>query len=400
MAQYLDKEGLEKALSVVKEYVDTLSDSKQDAFTVGTGLQLSDGVLSSTLDTTIFTYVSSLPSSPDSNKIYVLKSTSDESETGNLYEEYYWNTTDSAWEKIGSFNAPSVDVSVAVSNIYGINIGDITVDDTTFGFYVPKVNFAPTITSGTLLGYLQYSYGTPASLGTYERAIYAPTTDLSDYYTQSETDDAIAAAQYWSLSSDTLSNTDGSTVSISDDLSVGGTIYANKILHAADQNIVVCSAESDGTYTLILGSDKRPAGQSTDHKVYLGNIVSTNSSITYIGCLQAAGTGKVRIGQNDSSGSSYVDICTGSGSGGKYVTFASSSYPLNTFRVYADAAYFYGTTTFKSVAYGVTPDSDSNTNELATTEWVRDVAEIYITNNVTAEVTNYVSSVLTWVELD
>lgn len=104
MAQYLDKEGLQTALSLVKEYISTKLANKQDTLTIGEGLTLEDNVLSLNLDTNIFEYVSSLPDTPeDTNKIYIVLATSDESETGNLYEEYYWNTNDGAWEKIGSF---------------------------------------------------------------------------------------------------------------------------------------------------------------------------------------------------------------------------------------------------------------------------------------------------------
>lgn len=413
MAQYLDKEGLEKALSVVKEYIDTLSDSKQDSFTVGTGLSLTDGVLSNTLDTTIFQYVSSLPTSDiDENKIYVVLASSDDSEENNLYEEYYWNTTDGDWEKIGSFNAPSVDVSVSIKNRYGIIIGNITVDDNTFAFYAPRVNYAPSITSGTLLGYLQYEYGTSSSLGTYSQAIYAPTTDLSDYYTQSETDEAIANSQYWSLSDDTLTNTSGDTVSIANDMTVGGDAYIDSIVQSEDSMAYLWRATGDGTYNISIGQDARDSGQTEIRNVYiasqnstntirpqLGKNNSTGTNETFIGQNTTTGTTIVRIGQNDAKGTSSIYLGGGTGSGTKSITIGTSTtYPISSLKIYSSSSTLYGTTTFKSVAYGVTPDSDAEGNELVTAEWVKNnVATVidldnYITTQVTAQIA--------WTEID
>lgn len=89
------------------EGLETAIAGKQGTLTAGTGISISNGVISTTLDTNIFSVVTALPTENiSSNKIYVIKSSSEE--TGNTYDEYFY--VNSAWEKIGSFRA-SVDLS-------------------------------------------------------------------------------------------------------------------------------------------------------------------------------------------------------------------------------------------------------------------------------------------------
>lgn len=57
------------------------------------------------LDTSLFKLVTSLPSSGESNKIYIVK---DGSDANDVYQEYYYNN--SAWEKIGT-HAVKVDLT-------------------------------------------------------------------------------------------------------------------------------------------------------------------------------------------------------------------------------------------------------------------------------------------------
>lgn len=118
IGEYATKEELEEAIEGVdlsdyytKDEIDeTVSDlegsidEKQPKFNVGTGLELEDGTLSVTLDTTIFKVVESLPAQPatgDANKLHLVLSTS--SETGNLYEEYLY--VNNKWELLGKFKA-------------------------------------------------------------------------------------------------------------------------------------------------------------------------------------------------------------------------------------------------------------------------------------------------------
>lgn len=70
------------------------------------------------LDTSLFKLVTSLPSSGESNKIYIVK---DGSDANDVYQEYYY--TNGAWEKIGTHTvkvdltpyAKTADVNVALS---------------------------------------------------------------------------------------------------------------------------------------------------------------------------------------------------------------------------------------------------------------------------------------------
>ena len=104
--KYVTKDSLESTLEeyYTQDDVDELLDEKQPKFNVGTGLELEDGTLSVTLDTTIFKVVESLPTQPatgDANKLHLVLSTT--SETGNLYEEYLY--VNNKWELLGKFKA-------------------------------------------------------------------------------------------------------------------------------------------------------------------------------------------------------------------------------------------------------------------------------------------------------
>ena len=74
------------------------------------------------LDTSLFKLVTSLPSSGESNKIYIVK---DGSDANDLYQEYYY--TNGAWEKIGTHTVkvdltPYAKKTEAVTNVDFINI--------------------------------------------------------------------------------------------------------------------------------------------------------------------------------------------------------------------------------------------------------------------------------------
>lgn len=80
-------------------------DKKEDAFTVGTGLEMtSDRVLNVTLDTTVFKVVSTLPDQPlpeDTQKIHLIPS--DVTGSQNVYKEYLW--ANNAWELLGEYQS-------------------------------------------------------------------------------------------------------------------------------------------------------------------------------------------------------------------------------------------------------------------------------------------------------
>ena len=80
-------------------------DKKEDAFTVGIGLEMtSDRVLNVILDTTVFKVVSTLPDQPlpeDMQKIHLVPS--DVTGSQNIYKEYIW--ANNAWELLGEYQS-------------------------------------------------------------------------------------------------------------------------------------------------------------------------------------------------------------------------------------------------------------------------------------------------------
>lgn len=130
MTQFVTKEALKKMITLQKGYMDSKLLEKQPKFTVGKGLQLVNGILNVTLDTTISKIVESLPSAPatgDENKIHLVLSST--SESGNTYTEYIW--VGGKWEKIGEFK-PAVDLTPY------LKVVDLTGTATTTGFHLSK----------------------------------------------------------------------------------------------------------------------------------------------------------------------------------------------------------------------------------------------------------------------
>lgn len=79
--------------------------TKEDKFTVGTGLEMTpERVLNVTLDTTVFKVVASLPAQPasgDEQKIHLVPAES--TGTQNIYNEYVW--VNNAWELLGKYQS-------------------------------------------------------------------------------------------------------------------------------------------------------------------------------------------------------------------------------------------------------------------------------------------------------
>jgi len=76
--------------------------NKQNALTAGTGIDITNNVISSTVDLTLYQLVTSLPTSNIStNKIYLIQSGT--SGTNNIYTEYIY--VNSAWEIIGEYTS-------------------------------------------------------------------------------------------------------------------------------------------------------------------------------------------------------------------------------------------------------------------------------------------------------
>lgn len=130
MTQFVTKEALQKMITLQKGYMDSKLLEKQPKFTVGKGLQLVNGTLNVTLDTTISKIVESLPAAPatgDENKIHLVLSST--SESGNTYTEYIW--VGGKWEKVGEFK-PDVDLTPY------LKVVDLTGTATTTGFSLSK----------------------------------------------------------------------------------------------------------------------------------------------------------------------------------------------------------------------------------------------------------------------
>lgn len=130
MTQFVTEKALEKMITLQKGYMDSKLLEKQPKFTVGKGLQLVNGTLNVTLDTTISKIVESLPAAPatgDENKIHLVISST--SESGNTYTEYIW--VGGKWEKIGEFK-PDVDLTPY------LKVVDLTGTATTTGFSLSK----------------------------------------------------------------------------------------------------------------------------------------------------------------------------------------------------------------------------------------------------------------------
>ena len=79
--------------------------SKQDVLTAGRGISIQNNQISSTLDTTVYLIVDTLPSEGDENKIYLLES---EDNGDIIYTEYRWYDND--WHEIGQ-RTPEIDLS-------------------------------------------------------------------------------------------------------------------------------------------------------------------------------------------------------------------------------------------------------------------------------------------------
>lgn len=116
--QYTDEAGLKKAMSLIKGYIDSSTSGLQEAFTVGEGLTMENGVLSVTLDSTLYIVLPSLPSQPaedNLNKLHLVPSGTQDTDGNNIYTEYLWIEDHDKpgtfkWEKFGEYKM-DVDLS-------------------------------------------------------------------------------------------------------------------------------------------------------------------------------------------------------------------------------------------------------------------------------------------------
>ena len=81
-------------------------ENKQDTLTAGDGINITDNVISCTLDTSLYSVVTTLPTTGEANKIYLIKS--EDSGDSNIYIEYGY--IENSWEKLGEYKA-EIDLS-------------------------------------------------------------------------------------------------------------------------------------------------------------------------------------------------------------------------------------------------------------------------------------------------
>ena len=86
----------------------TTWNAKQNALTAGTGIDITNDVISCTLDTEISSFVNQLPVSGLTSKLYFVPNSNTGATTGNTYIEYAWhitgNTPDAGeWEELGEW---------------------------------------------------------------------------------------------------------------------------------------------------------------------------------------------------------------------------------------------------------------------------------------------------------
>ena len=101
----IDEEGnINKAFYATKDYVDSNVQSKQDRLQAGTGISIDGTVISSTLDTNVYEFITELGSTynMNPNKIYILETTVDDKP---VYKQY--KIKDGQWVLIGDM-APTV----------------------------------------------------------------------------------------------------------------------------------------------------------------------------------------------------------------------------------------------------------------------------------------------------
>lgn len=114
-------DGIDDDLDYLSGQIDTntasitgLGQSKQDKLTAGTGIDITENVISCTLDTEVSEFVNALPASGSTSKIYFVPNTETGATPGNTYIEYAWHKTgatqaDGEWEKLGEWT-PSLTI--------------------------------------------------------------------------------------------------------------------------------------------------------------------------------------------------------------------------------------------------------------------------------------------------
>ncbi len=100
-------------IAIISQDIETLKLTKQDKLIAGSGIDITDNVVSCVLDLTLYKIVSELPTEDiDTTKIYLVVDS--EGTRGNLYKEYIY--VDGEWELLGEYKA-DIDLSPYLTKI-------------------------------------------------------------------------------------------------------------------------------------------------------------------------------------------------------------------------------------------------------------------------------------------
>lgn len=100
-------------IAIISQDIETLKLTKQDKLIAGSGIDITDNVVSCVLDLTLYKIVSELPTEDiDTTKIYLVVDS--EGTHGNLYKEYIY--VDGEWELLGGYKA-DIDLSPYLTKV-------------------------------------------------------------------------------------------------------------------------------------------------------------------------------------------------------------------------------------------------------------------------------------------
>lgn len=100
-------------IAIISQDIETLKLTKQDKLIAGSGIDITDNVVSCVLDLTLYKIVSELPTEDiDTTKIYLVVDS--EGTHGNLYKEYIY--VDGEWELLGEYKA-DIDLSPYLTKV-------------------------------------------------------------------------------------------------------------------------------------------------------------------------------------------------------------------------------------------------------------------------------------------
>lgn len=147
---------------------------KQDTLTAGTGIDITDNVISCTIDTGLYVVVQTLPAQPaagNENKIHLVPLPSSATGQNDQYEEYLWKGTE--WEYLGVRQAE-------------VDLSDYYTSGQTDTLLAGKVDNST---------YSAYTAATDTRIGVVERGVETNVTAISGHITNTNNPHQVTAAQ-------------------------------------------------------------------------------------------------------------------------------------------------------------------------------------------------------------